>query len=229
VALRGTQTDAPTPPRVPVVPVRNAVIFPGTLVPLDINRTTSIRALEAAMQSEPRFVAVFAQRAFEIEQPTSQDLHPAGCLCIVRILHRRGPDASPSGAGNEPAPPFAWIFLEGIRAIELEALEQTDPYYVARVANSSIEHGDDRQIAALDRELRELAHRFADTMDRKEQIHALIDQLTEAQQLSDLVMAHFPMPVAEKASYAEETQLSGKLDRAIAVLGTELAKLPAAT
>lgn len=228
VALRGTQSDAPTPPRAPVLPVRNAVIFPGTFVPLDISRATSIRALEAAMQSEPRFIAMFAQRAVETERPTSEDLHPIGCLCIVRVLHRRSTDGSPTGGGGEAARPVAWIFIEGVRWIALEALEQTDPYYVARVADTTIDPGDDQQVAALERQLRELAHRFADTMDRKDQVHAVIDQQREARQLADLVMANFPIPVADKASYAEESQLSRKLDRAIAVLEAELAKVPAA-
>lgn len=227
LALGRIATDASTPPSVPVLPVRNAVVFPGTMIPLDINRPGSMRALEAAVQTEPGFLAVFAQRAFDTERPTHEDLHPTGCLCAVRILHRRD-DASSPGGGNPvgPAPAFAWTLVEGIRWVKLEALDQVDPYYLARVVDAGIDQGDEPQIAALDRRLRELAHRFADTMAKgRDQVHAVIDRTTEARQLADLVVSNFPIPVAEMAAYAEEIELSRKLDRAIALLGAELAKL----
>jgi Lon protease-like protein len=226
IALRGTQNDAPTPASAPVLPVRNAVVFPGTGVPLDISRPSTLHAIEAAMQHEPHFLAVFAQRSTEIDRPAREDLHPMGCLCIVRVFHRW--DDGPAAPG-EPPRPMAWTFVEGVRWVKLESLDQTEPYYLAQVTDTEIDRGDDQQITALDRRLRELAHRFADTMGAmRVQVHAAIDQAAEARQLADLVMAHFPVPVADKASYAEESQLSRRLDQAIALLETELAKVAAA-
>jgi Lon protease-like protein len=226
IALRGNQNDAPTPASVPVLPVRNAVVFPGTMLPLDISRPPSLRAIEAAMQGEPHFLAVFAQRSVDIERPTREDLHPTGCLCVVRVVHHW--DDGAAGPG-EPPRPVAWIFIEGVRWVRLESLDQTEPYYLARVADTDFDRGDDQQIAALDRRLRELAHRFADTMGAvRDRVKAAIDQTAEPRQLADLVMANFPVPVADKAAYAEESQLSRKLDLAIALLTTELAKAEAA-
>ena len=97
LALRGTQTGAPTPPSIAVVPI-------------DVTRPGSLRTIEAAMQIEPRFVAVFAQRALETERPTSEDLHPTGSLCIMRILHRTADDVTPPGQGEPDNPSrIAWI------------------------------------------------------------------------------------------------------------------------
>src|SRR6185436_14139652 len=158
VELRGTQNDEPTPPVLPMIPVRNAVVFPGAFVPLDISRPSSLRAIESAMLREPRFLATFGQRAFDTEHPTREDLHPTGCLCIVRVLHDRAEDAPPpAGSAAEPRRPTAWILVEGVRFIELESLDQLDPFYVVRVADASIDSGDDQQIAELDRRLREMA------------------------------------------------------------------------
>src|SRR5258708_2079799 len=70
VQLRGTGVDAPTPATVPVIPVRNAVVFPGSIMPLDISRPSSLQALGAAHGAEPAFIVAFAQRALEIENPT---------------------------------------------------------------------------------------------------------------------------------------------------------------
>ena len=63
--------------------------------------------------------------------------------------------------------------------------------------------------------------------DTTAQIHAVVDQATKPTDLADLVIANFPVPVADKVSYAEETEPSRKLDRAIALLRSELAKAPA--
>lgn len=224
-AIEQRTTEAgPTPSRLPVLPVRNAVVFPGAMIPLDISRACSIRAIDAATASD-RFVAVFAQKVREVDEPGLDDLHPNGSLCSLRVVHRRGDGATATTTASAPGSPVFWTLVEGIRWITLEALEQTDPYYVARVTDAAMDHGDDGQIAALDRQLRVLAHRYADTMSIKTEVNAAIDRMTEPRQLADLVMANFPIPVAEMAAYAAETELTRKLDRAIALLGVELAKV----
>jgi ATP-dependent Lon protease len=224
--LRGTQNGEPTPESVPVLPLRNAVVFPGALIPLDISRPSSMRAIEVAMQSQPPLVGVFAQRAMETEQPTRDELHQTGSLCIVRILRRPSDGPMPGPSEGRSPNILAWVMLEGLRFVSLESLDQVDPYYRARIADTSDEPADAQQVDALAGQLREMAHRFVDTMPaNREQIHAVIDKATEARQLADLVMAHFPIPVADMASYAQETQLSRRLDRAIAILGDALTKV----
>jgi len=229
LAQRGAGAGVATPPSVPALPLRNAVVFPGAFVPIDVSRASSLAAMEAALQARPAFVAVFAQRAIDIDQPTRDDLHGKGSLCILHLLERVDP-AVPAPATEPGKPPrLASVILEGVRWIALDGLEQTEPYFVARVADLHEDGGDDDEVAALQRRLRELAHRFADTMTGvSDQVHAMIDSAAEPGRLANLVMAHFPMPVADMASYAEETQLPRKLDRAIALLDDQLAKVLAA-
>jgi hypothetical protein len=228
VAQGPTKIDAPTPAEVPMLPLRNSVIFPGSLVPIDITRPSSLQAIEAAMKTEPPFFAVFAQRAIETEHPTRDEIHETGTLCIARTVQRPGDPPPPSKVDEATSRPLlAWLVLEGIRWIALQALERTDPYYVARIADAVPARAvDDPQIAALDSRLRELSHRFIDFMPSdRERIHAVVDQTTKPTDLADLVIANFPVPVADKVSYAEETEPSRKLDRAIALLVAELAKI----
>ena len=146
----GASAGVPTPATVPVLPLRNAVAFPGGVIPVDVTRTTTVRALEAALATQPAFVAIFAQRAAETESPSRDDLHTTGCLCVVLYFHR--------GDGRE------WALIEGVRWITLDALDQVDPYYAARVTDTSIERGPDDELAALDVRLRDTARKFADTM-----------------------------------------------------------------
>jgi Lon protease-like protein len=231
-ARLGEQRDEPTPPILPVVPLRNAVVFPGSLVPIDISRASSMQAIEAAQRHQPAFIAVFAQRAIDIEQPTSDDLHTRGTLCVAHLLSPSAAppaQAAPAAPGEPARPRLASMILEGVRWIGLDGFEQTEPYFVARVTDLSDDSGDAAEIAALDRQLRELAHRFADTMGGiAAQVHAMIDNAKGAGELANLVVAHVPIPVSEKAAFAAETQLSRKLDRAIAVIGPALAQVLAA-
>lgn len=215
LARRGASAAVPTPETVPVLPLRNAVAFPGAVIPIDVSRATTVSALEAALATEPAFLAIFAQRDAGTESPSREDLHATGCLCVVLYFHR--------GDGK------SWVLIEGVRWITLEALDQVDPYYAARVAGTSVERGPDDEIAALDVRLRDTARRFAETMPQlREQALALIDGTEDPGQLADLVMASGPRPVADAAAYAAETDLRRRVQCAIAVLEAELAKASAA-
>jgi Lon protease-like protein len=212
---RGASAGVPTPATVPVLPLRNAVAFPGGVIPVDVTRTTTVRALEAALATQPAFVAIFAQRTAETESPSRDDLHTTGCLCVVLYFHR--------GDGK------GWSLIEGVRWITLDALDQVDPYYAARVTDTSVERGPDDELAALDVRLRDTARKFADTMPQlRERALALINDTKDIGQLADIVMAHIAMPVVDSASYAAETELSRRLQRVIEVLESELAKASAA-
>jgi len=219
LARRGAAAGVPTPERVPVLPLRNAVAFPGGVIPLDIQRPTTLRAVDAARAHTPALLAIFAQHAAETEQPSAAELHTTGCLCSV--LHHVARDAGPAS-----------IIIEGVRWIRLEALEQTEPYYLARVSDVALDPaGDDQrdQLAALAHRLRDTARKVAGRMViGRDQALAVIDQTDDAGRLADLVMSSFPHTVADAASYAAESQRVRRLERALAVLDAELAK-PAAS
>jgi Lon protease-like protein len=217
-----SQRDAiravPTPATVPMVPLRNAVAFPGAVIPIDITRATSLPAIEAAIATQPRFLAIFAQRAPGTERPTQDELHARGCLCVALYLHR----------GQAGAP--SRVLLQGIRWITLDAIERMEPYYTARVSDAGgIDAGDDQEIAALDRRLREVARRFAHTLPaNRDRALAFIEITKDIGQIADVAMANTSVSVSESAAYAEETQLARRLERAIAALDGALARASAA-
>jgi hypothetical protein len=70
ISRRGAAAGLPTPERVPVLPLRNAVAFPGAVIPLDIQRPTTLRAVDAARAHTPALLAIFAQHA--AERPSSR-------------------------------------------------------------------------------------------------------------------------------------------------------------
>ena len=73
----------------PVLPVRDAVVFPGLNVPLSVGRARSLAALEEA--GDDGFLVVATQRNPETEEPSPDDLHPVACIVrIVRVVEARG-------------------------------------------------------------------------------------------------------------------------------------------
>jgi Lon protease-like protein len=216
IAQRRALADAPTPATVPVLPLRNAVAFPGAVLPIEVSRATTVHAIEAAEATESRFVAIFAQRASGTEQPTQDELHTSGCLCLVLYVHG-------IAAGK------SLVVIQGVRWITLEALVQTEPYYAARVSDAGLDRGDDQEIAALDRRLRDAARRFAETRpELRDRANAFLEQTKDIGQIADVAMAALQVPVDESAAYARETQLVRRLERAIAALEAALANPSAA-
>jgi Lon protease-like protein len=165
---RGAAASHPTPETVPLLPLRNAVAFPGAVFPIEVARPTTLRAIEVALESKPPFLAVFAQRARETEHPTRDDLHPTGCLCVVLSFER-------------PVHGPALTLLEGVRWVALESIDRGAPFYAARVADVNTERGDAAEVESLHRRLRESARRLAATLPEiRDQALALIDA-TETQ------------------------------------------------
>jgi Lon protease-like protein len=208
---RGAAAAQATPPSVPVLPLRNAVAFPGAVFPIDVARPSTLRAIDAALAATPALLAVFSQRASELEQPAIGDFHATGCLCQVLFVHRPGQGA--------------WVLLEGVRWVHLDALEHVEPYYLARVTDAPVAPGDASAVDALDEKLRERARRLAATLPEiSDQALALIDAIKDPAMLADLVMANLQDSVEDKAAYARESDLVRKLEHVIARLDADLAQ-----
>src|SRR5262245_43959931 len=87
-------TGAPTPPTtLPVLPLRNLVLFPGVVLPVDVGRPGSLRLVEEVMKHHPAHLAIATQRDPQNEEPGPDDLHPIGVeaemLKVVRLSESR--------------------------------------------------------------------------------------------------------------------------------------------
>ena len=103
----------------PLVPVRDTVLFPHVATPLFVGRDRSVRALEAAMAGGQR-VAVFTQREAEVQVPSVGDLYQFGTEAVIGRVWRM-PDQTTS------------VAVQGRRRLRLVEMVQTEPYLLARV------------------------------------------------------------------------------------------------
>ncbi len=102
----------------PALPIKNAVLFPNLPMPLVISKSFSVKAVEAALLSEDKLIAVFTQKDFRNENPMGSDLYPIGTLAVIKkmiiIEHNLN------------------IVLQGIQRVERVGVTMERPYIHVR-------------------------------------------------------------------------------------------------
>lgn len=113
------------PEDLPLLPLRNTVLFPGVVIPITVGRDKSINLIKDAY-SGTKVIGVVAQRDADVEDPKPEDLHKVGTVArIIRTL--KMPD------GNTTA------IIQGKKRFEIEEVTQQEPYFKARVKNFGLD------------------------------------------------------------------------------------------
>src|SRR3954470_24200518 len=107
------------PNLLPILPIRNIVVFPGTVMPLNVGRQKSKNLLDEVMPGE-KIIGVVAQKNADSEDPRLADLHAVGVACMILKLFKL-PD------GNQS------IIVHGLTRFRLTAVDRTDPFAVGKV------------------------------------------------------------------------------------------------
>src|ERR1051326_8471748 len=107
------------PNSLPILPIRNIVVFPGTVMPLNVGRQKSKNLLDEVMPAE-KLVGVVTQKNPDVEDPQYGDLNTVGVACMILKLFKL-PD------GNQS------IIVHGLTRFRLLSLEKTDPFAVGRI------------------------------------------------------------------------------------------------
>ncbi|MGA8025658.1 MAG: endopeptidase La [Bryobacteraceae bacterium] len=128
----------------PVLPLKNTILFPGLLLPLSVGRESSLRAVEAALNTEEKEILLIAQRNPQVESPQQDDLFTIGTKAVIRKSSR------PNEAMLE-------ILVLGVERVVVVKLESSDPYLSAKFRVLSLPHDSGSEVEALSRALLELA------------------------------------------------------------------------
>lgn len=197
--------EAPLASPLPLLPLRGAVLAVGAVAPLNVGRAASLAAVEAARRGGG-VLAVFSQKNEMHEAPSEADLHPVGCAArLVSVLS--------SDRGT-------WIVVRATQWIRLEAIEQTEPCGMARVAPFNVEGEDSAEakqlVGALRDRLRERVRAMIAAMPDPEQLHRMTERMS-ARELADATIANLPCSVEDKARYASEPSLVARLEYLLAL------------
>src|SRR4051794_6816521 len=130
------------PPELPVLPLRDTVLFPNSFMPLAVAREASVRLVEEANQSG-RLIGVFTQREAAIEEPMQEELYPVGTVTHIHKMFKL-PDGS------------LRLIVQGVERVTLDTVVQTRPYLRAAVtaAPDQLRDEDHLEIDALQRNIK---------------------------------------------------------------------------
>src|SRR3954465_9587655 len=194
----------------PVLPIRNAVLFPGAVAPFDVGREKSVALVEDVDNLPAPVIAIFAQRDPSTDDPGKDDLHTVGCA--ARVLK-----ALKHSSGNYS------LILQGLTRIKLEDVSQTSPYLKAKVKRLEETGVDDDEAEALSMSLRDIAKQVIQLMpELPREAGSLIDSIQAPGALADLVAANLDAPVEEKATLIETIDVKERIRKVLRLLTRQL-------
>jgi ATP-dependent Lon protease len=130
----------------PLVPLKNSVLFPNLLMPLSVGRPASLAAIEAALGTEEKEIVIVAQRDSGVDSPGPSDLYTIGTKAVIRKMSRPNPD-------------IVEVLVLGVERVVILKLEEAEPFIRARVLPLPVPHDSSAEVEALTRALLELGAR----------------------------------------------------------------------
>jgi len=164
---------SPKPLSLPILALKQGVLYPGGFIPITVGRPSSVKAVEAALAGEEKEIAVFLQKSDAVEEPGKDDLRRVGTKAVIKRAAR--PD---DGDLME-------IIVLGVDRIELTGVEQKDPYLKGIFRVLSLISGDGPEVEAMRRELVDLAL----------QVVALSDPLAAGEVSNVIASTKDPVPL----------------------------------
>src|SRR5438876_795102 len=196
-------TDQSQTPRIPeelsILPMRGFVVFPGTVVPLNVQRAASLRLLDETLP-RTKVIGLLTQRDETKEDPEPQDLHSVGTAALVLKLLRQSDD-------------HVVVIAQGLRRFSLRKIVATSPFLRAEVdLPNSISPPKTKESEATFRNLRDSAAKlFELTPDAPEQVRLMILNIDNAEQLADFLASNLNIEVAEKRAILEELDVEKRV------------------
>ncbi|MGN6505786.1 MAG: LON peptidase substrate-binding domain-containing protein, partial [Tepidisphaeraceae bacterium] len=209
VIRTAASTQLNVPNTLPILPIRNIVVFPGTVMPLNIGRPRSKALLDEVMPGD-KIIGVLTQRNSELDDPAAGDLYAMGVICVILKLFKL-PDQNQS------------IIVHGIARFRIRKLTRTEPFMLGEIEIVEDEPVVGKEIDALMASVRSQANRVIElspnTPDEAQQVLAGI---TQPGNLADFLAANVSAETTEKQLMLEELNVETRLRLVAAKLGTQL-------
>ena len=195
----------------PVLPLRNMVLFPGVFMPVSVGRKSSLKLVREA-EKKSSYIAVVCQKAADTEEPVLEDLHTIGTVAkIVRVLEM--PDQTTT------------VILQGSKRIELKEIMEVAPYLKGRVTtlNEEIPAKDDKEFQALVEACKDLTVRYIKSSEMFPQDSAFaIKNINNPMFLVDFICTNLPLKKDEKIELLRIDALRARTYRLLEILNREV-------
>jgi ATP-dependent Lon protease len=200
------------PDELPILPLRDTVLFPNSFMPLAVARETSVRLIDEAI-SGGKVIGVFTQRDASVEEPMQADLFTVGTASQIHKMFKL-PDGS------------LRLIVQGLTRLTLEAITETRPYLRARVSPvvESLVESDRLEIDAL---LRNIKTNFQQVVSLSpllsDDLQTLAANITEPGRLSDFIASSLTtIATAVKQEVLETLDVRARMDALNRILIKEL-------
>ncbi|MCH2199555.1 MAG: endopeptidase La [Flavobacteriales bacterium] len=202
------------PEEIPLLPLRNTVLFPGVVIPITVGRDRSIRLINEAHKKD-KIIGVVAQKDAQIEEPNREDLHQVGTVAsIVKML--KMPDGSTT------------VIIQGKKRFEWTEMIQEQPFFKAKITefDEAKSGADEKEKAALHDSLKELALKIINISPNiPTEAGFAIKSIESLSFLVNFISSNMSVDVTEKQKLLEMTDLKERAERALELLNKELQML----
>ncbi|HXN58030.1 MAG TPA: endopeptidase La [Candidatus Angelobacter sp.] len=202
-------TGGPATIQLPLLPLKNVVLFPHMIVPLYVGRERSINALEDAM-AHGKQVFLCTQRQSDCEDPKQEDLHRVGVLGeVVQML--KLPDATIK------------VLIEGSSRAVIERFVETEPHLRVEIAMLDEDFVTSPALEALMRGVLDLFDRYV-ALDKKvpPEVNLTVRGVEDAGRMADIVASNLSIGVTDKQDVLETFQLNDRLEKLSTMLQREI-------
>lgn len=194
---------------VPVLPLRDVVVYPFMVVPLFVGRERSIKALEVAMAADKQILLASQKNATD-DQPSEKSIYEIGTLATVLQLLKL-----PDGTVK--------VLVEGVKRGRITRFIDNQEYFLAEVELISDTHAQDREVEIFVRSLKSQFEQYV-KLNRKipAEIMASILAIEDGSRLGDTIAAHLSIKLEEKQKVLELDSLPKRLEKLMALLENEI-------
>lgn len=203
-------TESEIPDSLPILPLKNTVLFPGVVVPITVGRDRSLALVKEAYEND-KTIGVVAQKDESVEDPDPQDLFQYGTVAQILKLIKM-PDGSKS------------IVIQGKSVFEIEEFTQTDPFFKADVepVQQNMDVTGIERDASM-RSIKETASRIVNLSPNiPSEASIAINNISSPTFLLNFISSNLQVSLAEKQELLEIKTFSERLDKVMEHLNKEL-------
>ena len=195
----------------PLLPLRDVVVFPHMVIPLFVGRAKSIKALELAMEGDRRIMLV-AQKTASKDEPAVSDMFEVGCVCTILQMLKL-----PDGTVK--------VLVEGQQRARVEAIADHETHFLSTVEPVQIDEGVHKpsEIEALRRAVTQQFDQYV-KLNKKipAEILSSISSIEDAGRLADTIAAHLPLKLEAKQAVLDLADVKARLENLFEQLDREV-------
>ena len=194
---------------VPLLPLRDVVVFPHTVMPLFVGRETSINAITQSMGTN-KYIFLVTQKDDKVENPEYNDLHEVGTLATILQMLKL-----PDGTIK--------VLVEGVKRAKVEAIIELDDHSEVQLSELSLSIENETEVEAMMRLALSSFEKYI-KLNKKipEEVLKMLKDVNDVERFSDVIIANLSLKVSEKQTLLGGESAQDRLDKILTVIQSEI-------